>query len=220
MHTTHSSIRSVLFDLDGTLLDTASDLGAALNELRAQHGLESLPQSSIRPYVSKGTAALVEIGLGAASPVEQDARIKRFLALYRDRLADETRPFDEVPELLNALEQRGILWGIVTNKVAWLAEPLLAALGLASRARVIVCGDTLAERKPSPIPLLYAAQRMSVLAAECLFLGDAQCDMQAAHAAGMIAIGARFGYVADADMPESWPAHAWIDSPIELLDWI
>jgi phosphoglycolate phosphatase len=215
-----ATIQGVLFDLDGTLLDTAPDMGGALNELRAEQGLAPLPQPLIRPHVSKGAAALIDLGFGSLSSTERSARLTRFLALYRNRIALETKAFEQMPELLSVLEQRGIAWGVVTNKLSWLAQPLLEALNLASRASIIVCGDTLAERKPSPLPLLHAAERLGVAAAECLFLGDAECDMQAAAAAGMIGIGAKYGYIEPGDGPARWPARGWIDSPIALLEWI
>jgi phosphoglycolate phosphatase len=213
-------VRGVLFDLDGTLLDTAWDMGATLNALLAEHGLPALPHTTIRPHVSRGSRALVTLGFGAAAPAEQAPRIKRFLELYRERLAVDTRPFDGVPALLSTLEERGIAWGIVTNKPSWLTQPLLEALGLSVRASVVVCGDTLAERKPSPLPLLHASQQLSLEAGDCLFVGDAQCDMQAARAAGMPVLGARYGYFDASDKPEEWPTDGWIDSPLALLAWL
>ena len=212
--------RAVLFDLDGTLLDTAWDMGATLNALLDEHGLPPLPHAKIRPHVSKGSRALVTLGFGAAPPADHAARIERFLALYRERLAVDTRPFDEVPGLLTTLEGRGIAWGIVTNKPSWLTQPLLEALGLAARAAVVVCGDTLAERKPSPLPLLHASQKLGLAPTQCLFVGDAECDMQAARAAGMPVVGARYGYFDASDKPEGWPADGWIESPLGLLAWL
>ena len=218
--TPRKRVRAVLFDLDGTLLDTAWDMGATLNALLGEHGLPPLPHAKIRPHVSKGSRALVTLGFGAVAPADQAARIQRFLALYRERLVVDTRPFDEVPGLLITLEGRGIAWGIVTNKPSWLTQPLLAALGLAARAAVVVCGDTLAERKPSPLPLLHASQKIGVEPMQCLFVGDAECDMQAARAAGMPVLGVRYGYFAASDKPEDWPADGWIDSPLGLLPWL
>ena len=213
-------VRGVLFDLDGTLLDTAPDLCGALNELRVEHGLDPLPFEILRPLTSKGARGLVGIGFAGAPEAERVERTKRFLALYRNRLTSETRPFDEVLPLLAALESDGILWGIVTNKPTWLTEPLLEELGFAARARIVVCGDTLSERKPSPAPLLHAAEQMGVLPSECLFVGDAECDMQAAQAAGMLPLGVRFGYIVEEDKAHKWPAHAWVDSPLQILDWV
>ncbi len=213
-------VRGVLFDLDGTLLDTAPDLGATLNALLAEHGLPGLPQATIRPHVSRGSRALVTLGFGAASPSEHAPRIERFLTLYSQRLAVDTRPFDEVLPLLASLEARHISWGIVTNKPGWLAQPLLQALELLARAGVVVCGDTLPERKPSPLPLLHASRELGLQPTECIFVGDAEIDMRAARAAGMPALGARYGYFQAADEPEGWPTDGWIDSPLGLLDWL
>jgi len=210
----------VLFDLDGTLLDTALDMGAALNELLVQLGLAPLPQSSIRPHVSHGSAGLIRLAFGVRAQAEADALAARFLALYAKRLAVETCLFPEMPEVLDELERRGVHWGIVTNKPAWLTDPLVSSLGLAQRARVVVSGDTLAQRKPSAMPLLHAAERMQVRPAECIYVGDAERDMQAANAAGMFALGARFGYIASTDATERWPAQGWIDSPVDLLEWL
>jgi N-acetyl-D-muramate 6-phosphate phosphatase len=213
-------VRGVLFDLDGTLLDTAPDLGATLNALLLEHGLPILPHERIRPHVSRGSRALVTLGFGAASPAEHAPRIERFLALYSQRLAVDTRPFQGVLPLLAALESQAIPWGIVTNKPGWLAEPLLRTLDLLGRAKVLVCGDTLPERKPSPLPLLHASEKLGVPPSACIFVGDAELDMLAARAAGMPAIAARYGYFGPADSPERWPTDAWIDSPLELLEWL
>ncbi len=213
-------IRGVLFDLDGTLLDTAPDMGATLNALLLEQGLPALPHAIIRPHVSRGSRALVTLGFGAGTPAEHAPRIERFLALYSQRLAIDTRPFDGVLPLLASLEARRIAWGIVTNKPGWLAQPLLQTLNLLARAQVLVCGDTLPQRKPSPLPLLHASERLGLAPTECIFVGDAELDMLAARAAGMPAIGARYGYFGPADKPESWPADAWIEAPLDLLEWL
>jgi 2-phosphoglycolate phosphatase len=213
-------VRGVLFDLDGTLLDTAPDMGASLNALLAEHGLPALSPATMRPKVSRGSRALVTLGFGAASPAEHAPRIERFLALYSQRLAVDTRPFEGVLPLLSSLEARGIAWGIVTNKPGWLAHPLLQTLELLTRSGVLVCGDTLPERKPSPLPLLHAAEKLGLQSSQCLFVGDAELDMRAARAAGMPAIGARYGYFDATDKPDEWPADGWIESPLGLLDWL
>jgi N-acetyl-D-muramate 6-phosphate phosphatase len=213
-------IEGVLFDLDGTLLDTAPDMGGALNELRIEQGLGHLPEATIRCHVSRGAAALVRLGFPNSTPGEQVPLIERFLELYRARLSRATRPFDEMLAVLESMEGRGLPWGIVTNKPAWLTEPLLLELDLSERARVVVCGDTLPERKPSPMPLLHAAARMDVTPEHCVYVGDDLRDMQAARAAGMLAIGARFGYIDAAVRIEEWPADGWIGSPLQLLEWL
>lgn len=213
-------IEGVLFDLDGTLLDTAPDMGGALNELRNEQGLEHLPHAKIRCHVSRGAPAMVKLGFPELPAAEQAPLIERFLVLYRNRLTRATQPFDEVLAVLDSLEQWGLPWGVVTNKSTWLTEPLLLEMGLSKRARVVVCGDTLPERKPSPMPLLHAAGRMEISPERCVYVGDDLRDMQAARAAGMLAIGARFGYIDAAEKIEEWPADGWIGSPLQLLEWI
>ncbi len=220
MIVTRPRIEGVLFDLDGTLLDTAPDMGGALNELRGEEGLEPLPHAMIRCHVSRGAGAMVRLGFPDLTPAEQAPLIERFLALYSKRLARTTQPFDEVLAVLDSLERRGLPWGIVTNKSTWLTEPLLLEMGLSTRARVVVCGDTLPERKPSPMPLLHAAGRMEVAPDGCVYVGDDLRDMQAARAAGMLAIGARFGYIDAAVNLDEWPADGWIGSPLQLLEWL
>jgi N-acetyl-D-muramate 6-phosphate phosphatase len=212
--------RAVLFDLDGTLLDTAPDMVGALNTLREERSFPPLPFAAARPQVSHGAAALVRLGFPEVPAPDREALRVRFLELYSDRIADETRPFERVPELLGMLERAGIPWGVVTNKPAWLTDPLLQALGLSRRAQVVVSGDTLAERKPHPLPLLHAAQLLGLAPAECLYVGDAARDVQAARAAGMQVIVALFGYIDPLEMPRDWPADGWISSPLELLDWL
>jgi len=213
-------IEGVLFDLDGTLLDTAPDMGGALNELRIEQGVEPLSDAMIRCHVSRGAAALVRLGFSDLPPAEQAPLVERFLVLYRNRLARLTQPFDEVLAVLGSIEERGLPWGIVTNKPTWLTGPLLLELGLSTRPRVVVCGDSLPERKPSPMPLLHAAGCMDVAPERCVYVGDDLRDMQAARAAGMLAIGARFGYIDDAAKIDEWPADGWIGSPSQLLEWI
>src|SRR5262249_39101836 len=153
--------------------------------LLQEHGLPVLPAELIRPKVSRGSRALVTLGFGAATPAEHAPRIERFLALYSQRLAVDTRPFDGVLPLLASLEARGVPWGIVTNKPGWLAQPLLHTLQWFARCGCLVCGDTLPERKPSPMPLLHASEKLGLLPGQCLFVGDSEIDMLSARAAGM-----------------------------------
>jgi 2-phosphoglycolate phosphatase len=213
--------RCLLFDLDGTLVDTAPDLAATLNALRAEHGLAPLDFAVIRPHVSHGARAMVRVGFGIG---EEDARFaalrERFLALYRERLMVHSRLFDGMEELLAALEMRGVQWGIVTNKPAWLTEPLAAGLGLAQRAACIISGDSTRNRKPHPEPLLHASALIGVAPAHCLYVGDARRDIEAGRAAGMKTLVALFGYLGTDDRPQEWDADGLIDHPLDILPWL
>jgi phosphoglycolate phosphatase len=215
-----SPLSAVLLDLDGTLLDTAPDLAAALNLLREQEGLQAMPFAPIREQVSNGSLAVLRLGFPATDASRFAALMQRFLDLYRARLAVHTRPFPGFSEVLAELEAHGIPWAVITNKPAWLTEPLLRELGLFERAGCVLSGDSLAVRKPDPLPLLTAAARIGVEAQQCLYLGDALRDMQAARAADMVALGARFGYIPQHEDLTAWPVTAWIDEPRELLDWV
>lgn len=213
--------RAVLFDLDGTLADTAPDLAGALNALLAELGRPPLPFVAIRPHVSHGARALLRFGLDVERETPgYEALLQRFLALYRGAIAAQTRLFDGMPALLAATEARGLPWGVVTNKPAWLTGPLMAALGLTARAGCIVSGDTTAHAKPHPEPLLHASRVLAVPPAACLFVGDAERDIEAGRRAGMRTLVARFGYLGPDDRPESWGADGFVDTPGEILAWL
>jgi N-acetyl-D-muramate 6-phosphate phosphatase len=213
-------IRGVLFDLDGTLLDTAHDMMNALNALRAEEKLEPLPYERVRCQVSHGGNALVRLSFGELSPTEHEVMRQRLLDIYRKQLAKHTRLFEGGDEMLRELEHRGLQWGIVTNKPGWLTTPLLAELNLHTRARAVVSGDTFPERKPHPRGLLHAAQLMGVQPAECVYVGDAERDAQAAQAAGMYSLIAGFGYLGDDDKADAWFQHGWLNTPLDLLAWL
>ncbi len=215
------NIRAVLFDLDGTLADTAPDLAWALNQVRREQGLEPLPYDRIRPAVSHGSRALIERGFSLApdDPRFEPLR-RRLLDLYRANLARETRLFDGMDEVLAELEARGLRWGVVTNKPAWLTEPLLAALELDHRAAAIVSGDTVDQRKPHPAPLIHACELAGTDAAHCLYVGDARRDIEAGRAAGMHTLVALFGYLDEDDDPATWSADALVTTPADILRWI
>jgi 2-phosphoglycolate phosphatase len=213
-------LAAVLLDLDGTLLDTAPDLAYALNALRLECGLSKLEFAPIRAQVSNGSAAVLRVGFPDADE-QQFAQLRaRFLQLYRSHLARETTLFAGFDQVLCALEAHHLPWGIVTNKPAWLTDPLLQQLGLSARAGCVLSGDSLPVTKPDPLPLITAAQRIGVAPERCLYLGDALRDAQAARAAGMTALGARFGYIAADEDVSRWPVDAWIDAPQELLAWV
>lgn len=213
------ALAAALFDLDGTLLDTAPDMAHALNHMLREQSRNELPYAQVRPRVSHGAVATLRAGFPDASPEEFELLRLRFLSLYRERIAVETRLFDGFEHTLQTLERAGIPWGIVTNKPGWLTDPLLAALQLDGRAACVLSGDSLDQRKPHPRPLLVAAGLVGQPAARCVFVGDAQRDIDAARGAGMLALGARFGYLGAEDRPEEWQADGWIDSPTDLLGW-
>lgn len=212
--------RALLLDLDGTLLDTAPDMGGALNELLAEHGRPALPPATIRPQVSHGSARLVTLGFPEARGDDYERLRLRFLDIYAARVSRETRPFPGALELLAELDRRGLPWGVVTNKPGWLTDPLLDALDLARRAACVVSGDTLPERKPHPLPLLHAAGQLRVSASQCVYAGDAERDVQAARAAGMTAVVAAYGYIDDLEDPETWGPEGVVGDPLDLLVWM
>ncbi len=216
-----TAMHGVLFDLDGTLADTAPDLAWALNETLRLNGREALPFDTIRPAVSHGGVALIRLGFGIEpeDPGFEPLR-QTFLRLYQENICRQTRLFPGMPEVLEALERRAIPWGIVTNKPSWLTDPLLAAMELDGRAASIVSSDTTAERKPHPLPMLTACRQLGSEPGETLYLGDAERDIEAAHNAGMPALVALFGYIGAEDRPEAWGAEGMIAAPGDLLTWL
>ena len=215
-----NEIRTILFDLDGTLLDTAPDLAEALNTVLTENRHDPLPFESIRPVVSHGGIALIQLGFGLqqSDPAFEPLR-QRLLDVYRDNLSRHTTPFPGIEELLDTIEQRGINWGIVTNKPAWLTEPLLKDLNLFDRAVCVISGDTLDERKPHPAPMLYACELAGCKPEQCVYIGDARRDIEAGNNAGMHTLTALFGYIQEDDAPLTWEADGMIDAPLELLAW-
>jgi len=208
--------KAVLFDLDGTLLDTAPDMAGALNALRTMEGLAELPFADIRPHVSHGAARLIEVGFSCTGGARFEHLRDRFLELYSRDLACRTRLFPGLDTVLDEMDATGISWGIVTNKPAWLTEPLVDAVGLRPRVRCVVSGDTLSRKKPHPEPLLHAARQMGRVPAECVYVGDAERDVQAGRAAGMRTIVAGFGYIGPGEDPTNWRADAIVAGPEEL----
>lgn len=212
-------VRAVFFDLDGTLADTAPDLGGALNELLAELGRPPLDMAALRPFVSAGTRGMLGIGFGLAPDhAEYPDLARRFLELYAARLCVGTRLFDGMAELLAHLERRGILWGVVTNKPARYTEPLMDCLLLTERMAAIVSGDSAPKPKPAPDTLLLACEQAGVSPRLTLYVGDDLRDIQAAHAAGMRAIAAGWGYLGDGLPIADWGAEATIAAPLGLLD--
>lgn len=209
--------KAVLFDLDGTFADTAADLAAAANHVRARHGMPPLPLEVLRPQASHGSVGLLKVAMNITPlhPVFAELR-EEFLDHYSDHICAHTRLFPGMTELIETLEQRGLPWGIVTNKPHRFTLPLMQALGMASRAVCLVSGDTCAHAKPHPEPMLHAAKLANVEAADCLYLGDDLRDVQAAHAAGMRCLVAAYGYLGDHD-PRAWNADGIIATPPELI---
>ena len=216
-----ADIRAVLFDLDGTLVDTAPDLGYALNLQRVRHGLPPLAESVIRPQASHGARGLLGVGFDLHPDAPHYSIMREeFLQLYSENICRHSKPFPGILDLLDALEAKNLAWGVVTNKPARFTEPLMSILDLAERATCIVSGDTCPQCKPHPAPMLVAAELCGVEPAQCLYVGDAARDIEAATAAGMPALAAAWGYLDSTDAPETWGAHAIIHAPAELLAYL
>ena len=213
-------LRAVLFDLDGTVLDTAPDLAGALNALRRERQLAPLALEIIRPCVSHGAARVVRAGFPDADVATFAILQRRFLEIYRAGLSRETCLFPGMDGVLCALAERGLRAGIVTNKAGWLTDPLLAQLGLRERFACVVSGDTVTEKKPHPMPLLHAARLAGVMPAECVYVGDAERDIQAARAAGMPGLIARYGYVPADEDPDAWSGDGDLAQAADLIPWL
>jgi N-acetyl-D-muramate 6-phosphate phosphatase len=212
---------ALLFDLDGTLADTAPDLAAALNALLQADGREPLPFDEIRPWVSWGALRLIRLGYGEALDAVRTADLRqRFLVHYEGALCRQSRLYPGIPEVLESLEAAGLPWGIVTNKPGWLTEPLLAALGLAERAGTVISGDTLPYAKPHPLPLQHAARELSMPPGRCIYVGDNVRDIEAGRAAGMRTAAAAWGYIPPGDDPAAWQADHLLDSPAALARFV
>lgn len=211
--------QSILFDLDGTLLDTAPDLVAALNAVLRAHGRSEVSVAAGRPYVSRGARGLLFCGFGLdETAAEYPALVEQFLGHYRQDLSSRSSLFDGMAALLDTLDANNNMWGVVTNKAASLTEPLLKQMDLYDRLHVLVSGDTLAERKPSPKPLLYACEKAGMLPKETIYVGDDLRDIEAAKAAGMPCVAVRYGYYDALENPDDWGADWVIDHPRELID--
>lgn len=209
---------AILFDLDGTLADTAPDLAGALEAMMLEDGLERLPFEQVRPWVSWGALPLIRLGYGADLDAERSAELRgRFLACYEAGLCRASVLFPGIAEALAALDGASIRWGIVTNKPGWLTEPLLAALGLGGRAATVISGDTLPYAKPHPMPLLHAARELGASPAGCVYIGDHARDIEAGRAAGMYTIAATWGYIPADDDPGSWQADRLLHAPQDLI---
>lgn len=210
--------RAALFDLDGTLLDSAPDMLATANLLRQAHGLPPMRLAQIRPHVSKGSRAMLAAAFPHIETAAREAMVPQFLETYLQQLGRHSVLFADIEAMLAALEADGAAWGIVTNKPEYLAREILPQLGWETRCAVLIGGDTLAEKKPHPLPLLVAAERMGFVPTQCVYVGDDERDIQAARAAGMPSIAALWGYRQDHEDPAEWGADVSLESPSELLD--
>jgi len=213
-----SNVSAVLFDLDGTLIDSAPDLGAAADQMRVRRGLPSFPLERYRPLCGAGARGMLEIAF-AMGPDHADYESMReeFFSTYEACMTERTFAFDGVGELIDALNGRGLAWGVVTNKSQRFTDPLTGAMPLFASAGAIVSGDTTPHAKPHPAPLLEAARRLGIAPDQCLYVGDDERDIVAGHAAGMRTVAACYGYLGSQSDVAAWKAHAQINSPLALL---
>lgn len=214
-----SRIEAVLFDLDGTVIDSAPDLAGAANEMRRARGLVDAPYDRLRAMVGAGARGLVGEAFGVGPDDAAFIGLRdEFLARYEVRMTAQTRIFEHMEPLLDALDAKAMPWGIVTNKAMRFADPLARALGLFQRAAVVIAGDTTPHSKPHPAPLLEAARRMQIDPARCLYVGDDLRDVQAGHAAGMRTVAVTWGYLGASDPVQTWGAHHTVDNAMEVLN--
>lgn len=215
------NIRAVLFDLDGTLIDSAPDLGAAADKMRTDRGLPSLPAQRYRPMAGAGARGLLAEAFGITPEHADFAQMREeFFQNYAARLTQHTTVFAGVPELIARLQAHQLPWGVVTNKMARFTDPLVQALPLFQSAATVVSGDTTAHAKPHPAPLLYAAQQLNVPASDCVYVGDDERDIVAGLAAGMGTVAATYGYLGAQADANQWGAHAVVNSPQALLQYL
>ena len=212
---------AVFFDLDGTLVDTAPDLAYALNQVLLEYNKSPLPLETIRPVASDGSPGLIKLAFGISAEDPEYTTIQtRFIELYRHHINRESRLFDGMENVLQTIEKTGLKWGVITNKPAFLTDPLMQALKLSQRASCIVSGDTTANSKPHPDPMLFACNASAVKPENCLYIGDAQRDIEAGNIVNMDTLIAHYGYLKSTDQPETWQAKATIYKPEEILNWI
>jgi phosphoglycolate phosphatase len=214
-------IRAVLFDLDGTLIDSAPDLGAAADKMRIDRGLPSLPYALYRPLAGAGARGMLKVAFDM-TPDHPDfmAMREEFFANYEVAMTVRTYVFDGVEDVIEHIQRRQMPWGVVTNKMARFTDPLTQAMPLFASAAAIVSGDTTPHAKPHPAPLFEAANRLSVPPEACLYVGDDERDIVAGRAAGMVTVAASYGYLGEKTDISSWGADLYVDSPNKLLQWL
>jgi N-acetyl-D-muramate 6-phosphate phosphatase len=210
--------KAALFDLDGTLLDSAPDMLAAIATMRVSRGRPPMTLAELRPHVSRGARAMAAAAFPDVDPAEREGWIPEFLDAYQQALGRHGAPFPGVEAMLARLEGAGCTWGIVTNKPEYLARQLLPILDWESRCAVLIGGDSLSARKPDPLPLLVAAGRIGVAAADCVYVGDDERDIVAARAAGMPSVVALWGYRLEQDDPVAWQGDVMVERPEQLCD--
>lgn len=210
--------KAVLFDLDGTLLDSAGDFLFTVNRMRAARGLAPITLEALRPFVSRGARAMLGAAFPDAAQEVREAWLPEFLDIYQGQIGQHGRAFPGIETLLHTLEAHGTVWGIVTNKPEYLAREIVPQLGWETRSAVLVGGDTFPVKKPHPLPLLMAAERIGVAARECVYVGDDLRDITAARAAGMRSVAVLWGYRSADDDPASWGADALVEQPECLLE--
>ena len=215
------NVRAVLFDLDGTLADTAGDLAGALNRVRADRSLPPMPLEVLRPHASHGARGMLGAAFGVGHESPEFVKLRdTFLDYYAAALCEKTQLFEDAEKVLTEIERRGLRWGIVTNKATRFTLPILERLALSTRTIAVICGDTTANAKPHPEPLLAAALALKVAPSNCVYVGDAERDIIAGRAAGMKTLIASYGYLGVDDTPEHWAADGVIHALPELLDWL
>lgn len=210
----------VLFDLDGTLVDTAPDLVACLNKSLAEHGFATVDYPAAKPFISHGAMAMINHAAADAGDDVKSRMLNYMLDCYQNNIAEHSRFFAGIAETLETIEILGLKWGVVTNKRQRFTLPLMDALKLSERAACIVSGDSTANPKPHPEPMLMACQQAGVRPENCVYIGDASHDIAAGKSANMKTLAALYGYLKDGDQPENWGADALIEHPEQLLHWI
>lgn len=216
----HFKLDCVLFDLDGTLVDTAPDLIACLNKALTAHGFSAIGHAEVKPCISHGAMAMIAVAAPDADTAAKSRLLDYMLDCYQQNIAEHSRFYAGIAETLNAIEDLGLKWGVVTNKRQRFTLPLMAALQLSDRAACIVSGDTTANPKPHPEPMLAACRQAGVAPENCVYIGDASHDIVAGKNANMKTLAALYGYLNDGDQPENWGADALIEEPRQLLQWI